>query len=143
MALQLKDFLPYRLSVLSNRVSQQIAGYYHDRFGLTIPQWRVMAVLAETPRLSATEVAERTAMDKAAVSRAVKSLTDRGYLKRHASQTDGRFAHLTLTAKGRKVYDEVIPVALDYEKKLLDTLTPSERKTLDEVLEKLAGTLPE
>ena len=72
--LHLDRFLPYRLSVLSNTVSMSIAGAYEREFGLTIPQWRVMAVLARLPDLSAVEVAERTAMDKVAVSRAVQAL---------------------------------------------------------------------
>ena len=70
VALQLENFLPYRLSVLTNLVSSAIAGAYRERFGLSIPEWRVVAVLANSPDLSAAEVAQRTAMDKVAVSRA-------------------------------------------------------------------------
>ena len=69
--LHLDRFIPYRLSVLTNTVSMIIAGAYEREFGLSIPQWRVIAVLARYPDLSAVEVAERTAMDKVAVSRAV------------------------------------------------------------------------
>src|ERR1700754_4084535 len=69
--LHLEHFVPYRLSVLTNIVSMSIAEAYEREFGLSIPQWRVIAVLARYPDLSAIEVAERTAMDKVAVSRAV------------------------------------------------------------------------
>src|SRR5215470_16697842 len=72
--LDLDRFVPYRLSVLTNRVSSAIARHYSDRFDLSIPEWRVMAVLGQTPGLSAREVAARTAMDKVQVSRAVASL---------------------------------------------------------------------
>ena len=72
--LDLDHFVPYRLSVLSNRVSDAIARHYSERFGLSIPEWRVMAVLGQTPGLSARDVAARTAMDKVQVSRAVACL---------------------------------------------------------------------
>ena len=77
-ALDLEHFLPYRLSVLANTVSTALAGAYALRFGLTIPQWRVIAVLARTPGLAAADVVERTAMDKVAVSRAVAGLARHG-----------------------------------------------------------------
>ena len=72
--LQLERFLPYRLSVLSNTISSAIATDYSRRFGLSIPQWRVLAVLADTPNLTAAQISTRTAMDKVAVSRAIASL---------------------------------------------------------------------
>src|SRR5215471_10118468 len=70
----LERFLPYRLSILSNRVSRAIALRYADAFGLTIPEWRIIAVLGRRPGLTATQVAEATEMDKVAVSRAVAKL---------------------------------------------------------------------
>src|SRR5215471_17853165 len=88
--LDLEHFLPYRLSVLSNRVSDAIAREYSDRFGLSIPEWRVMAVLGGTPGLSAREVAERTAMDKVQVSRAVESLMRARRVQKAADNRDGR-----------------------------------------------------
>ena len=89
-ALSLEHFLPYRLSVLANTVSSALAGAYALRFGLTIPQWRVIAVLARTPGLSAADVAERTAMDKVAVSRAVAGLARTGRLRRATAAGDRR-----------------------------------------------------
>ena len=90
--LQLVSFLPYRLSTLSNRISRAIADLYEERFQLTLPEWRVMAVLGEEPDLSANEVAERTAMDKVAVSRAVNRLIEAGRLERHFAADDKRRA---------------------------------------------------
>ena len=90
--LDLDRFLPYRLSVLSNRISQAIARLYQARFGFGITEWRVIAVLGRYPELSANAVAERTAMDKVAVSRAVAHLLERGLLLRemHVAAARGR-----------------------------------------------------
>jgi DNA-binding MarR family transcriptional regulator len=86
--LHLDKFLPYRLSVLSNTVSSAIAAAYFVNFGLSIPEWRVMAVLAANPGLSAAEVTARTAMDKVAVSRAVAALISAGRLHRTTVPAD-------------------------------------------------------
>ena len=135
--LNLDHFIPYRLSVLTNRVSSAIARHYSDRFGLTIPEWRVMAVLGQTPGLSAREVAVRTAMDKVQVSRAVTSLLSAKRLTRTAHAHDGRVAHLALSSKGRAIYDEVVPLALSLEERFLSALTTRERESLDSLLTKL------
>ncbi len=135
----LENFLPYRLSVLSNRVSQTIADLYNQRFGLAITEWRVMAVLGRFPGLSANEVAERTAMDKVAVSRAVARLLERNLLMRDIHSDDRRRSVLALSEVGYTVYDEVAPMALACEQRLLGTLDDEERAILDRLLSKLAG----
>lgn len=136
--LDLERFLPYRLSVLSNRVSSAIAKIYSDRFKLTIPEWRVIAVLGGTPDLSARDVAERTAMDKVQVSRAVDSLVRARRVARSADAADGRIQRLALTPKGRDIYDEVVPLALHLEDVFLSALTPAERTSLDGLMQKLS-----
>jgi DNA-binding MarR family transcriptional regulator len=136
--LDLEHFLPYRLSVLSNRVSDAIARQYSDRFGLTIPEWRIMAVLGGTPALSARDVAERTAMDKVQVSRAVESLVRARRVARTEDAQDGRISRLALTAKGRAIYDEVVPLALHLEEVFLSALKPDERRQLDALMAKLS-----
>src|SRR5580704_13007812 len=100
LRLDLDHFLPYRLSVLSNRVSSAIARQYSGRFDLNVPEWRTMAVLGGTPGLSAREVAARTAMDKVQVSRAVASLMRARRVARGGDASDGRVFRLSLTAKG-------------------------------------------
>jgi len=135
--LELEKFLPYRLSVLSNTVSQAIAREYEDRFQLSITEWRVVAVLGRYDGLSAREVAERTAMDKVAVSRAVAELMKDGRVKRSTADHDKRQSVLSLTAKGRKVYDEVAPLALQHEQRLLAHLDAEEREWLGRIIEKL------
>ncbi|MEJ0026792.1 MAG: MarR family winged helix-turn-helix transcriptional regulator [Rhizomicrobium sp.] len=136
--LDLERFLPYRLSVLSNRVSDAIARQYSDRFGLSIPEWRAMAVLGGAPGLSAREVAERTAMDKVQVSRAIESLVRARRVARVADAEDGRILRLSLTPKGRAIYDEVVPLALHLEEIFLSALDPQERRQFDMLMAKLA-----
>jgi DNA-binding MarR family transcriptional regulator len=137
--LHLDKFLPYRLSVLSNTVSSAIAAAYFANFGLSIPEWRVMAVLAANPGLSAAEVTARTAMDKVAVSRAVATLLAAGRLRRTTVATDRRRTHLNLTTSGVRVYARVVPMALEYERKLVASLSQRDRVTLDRILRVLLG----
>lgn len=135
--LELERFLPYRLSVLSNRVSQNIADLYAARFGLGITEWRVMAVLGRQPGLSANAVAERTAMDKVAVSRAVARLQERGLLARDTHGADRRRSVLELSDAGYRIYDEVAPLALARERALLAHFTAEDMLQLENVLAKL------
>lgn len=136
--LDLDHFLPYRLSVLSNRISQDIARLYADRFGLGITEWRVLAVLGRYPGLSAGQVAERTAMDKVAVSRAVASLLAAGRLKRDTHGDDRRRSVLELSEEGNRVYAEVAPAAIAYERRLLACLSPEDQSALSRLLQQLA-----
>ncbi|HEY5806687.1 MAG TPA: MarR family winged helix-turn-helix transcriptional regulator [Povalibacter sp.] len=135
--LHLDKFIPYRLSVLSNTVSMAIARAYAREFGLSIPEWRVIAVLARYPDLSAVEVAERSAMDKVAVSRAVQSLLRSRRLARRYDQDDRRRSVLRLSASGQSVYTRIAPLALAYEDKLLASLSAADRRALDRLIEAL------
>ena len=135
--LHLEGFLPYRLSVLSNTVSSAIAAAYFANFGLSIPEWRIVAVLAANPGLSAAEVTARTAMDKVAVSRAVQGLLAAGRLVRAYDAGDRRRTRLRLSSAGQSVYTRVAPLALSYEKKLLDALSATDRRALDRLVGRL------
>ncbi len=141
--LHLEDFLPYRLSVLSNVVSAAIAGAYAERFALSIPEWRVLAVLAATPDLAAAQVAAHTAMDKVAVSRAVANLLRTRRIERTTARTDRRRSMLRLSAAGARVYGEVVPVAREYERALLRPLSRAQRAALDKLLRVLIGRATE
>jgi DNA-binding MarR family transcriptional regulator len=132
--LHLDRFIPYRLSVLSNTISMSIAAAYEREFGLSIPQWRIMAVLARFPDLSAIEVAERTAMDKVAVSRAVQGLLRSKRVLRGYDKGDRRRSILRLSAAGQAVYARVAPLALRYEDELLSALSPSDHRALDRLI---------
>ena len=133
----LEDFLPYRLSILSNTVSRAIAAAYDRRFGLTIPEWRVIAVLGRFPGLSAVEVADRTMMDKVAVSRAVSKLIKSERIHREFADADRRRSILNLTDEGRRVHDEIAPMALKFEADLLHGLSQDEIRSLNALMERL------
>jgi DNA-binding MarR family transcriptional regulator len=135
--LKLDEFLPYRLAILSHSVSHSIASVYEKRFGLSIPEWRVIAIVGRFPGLSAVEVAERTVMDKVAVSRAVSKLIKSGRIDRQFADADRRRSILNLSEKGRQLHDEVAPLALQMEADLLEGLTDEEIEFLDRVIDKL------
>lgn len=133
----LENFLPYRLAILSHSVSHSIASIYEKRFGVSIPEWRVIAIVGRFPNLSAVEVAERTVMDKVAVSRAVTKLIKSGVIDRQFADADRRRSILNLSEKGRGVHDEIAPLALQMEADLLEDLTEAESEVLDRVIDKL------
>ena len=135
--LDLEHFLPYRLSVLSNRISQTIAETYAVRFGIGITEWRVIAVLGRHPGLSANGVAERTAMDKVAVSRTIAKLLERGLVQRDTHGDDRRRSVLELSEPGYGIYDEVVPLARARERALLAHFSADDRQLLDGLLTKL------
>lgn len=139
--LVLNQFLPFRLSVLSNAISRRLAETYSEQFGLTVWQWRVMAILAEDGDLTATQITARTHMDKVAVSRAVAGLIEDGRLQKRTSPDDGRRAFLCLTEAGQQDYDQIVPLALASESKLTSALTPEELATFTDLLVKVAKTV--
>jgi len=132
--LLLEEFLPYRLSVLTNTVSTALAREYQERFQLTIPQWRAMAVLALEAGLSANEVGLRTAMDKVTVSRAVAALVRAGRVVKRVDPHDRRRVRLRLSARGRAIYREIVPRARTLERALLSALPARDVAHLDRLL---------
>ena len=133
----LEKFLPYRLSILSHTVSTTIAQVYEKQFGVSIPEWRVIAILGRFPGLSAVEVAERTFLDKVAVSRAVTKLIKNGRIDRQFADADRRRSILNLSEEGQRVHDEIAPLALQFERDLLEGLSEEDRKSLDITMERL------
>ena len=137
--LNLKEFLPYRLSIVTNRISASFARLYSEKFNLSIPEWRVMAVLGQQPGLSADEVCSETEMDKVSVSRAVSKLLKKGLLKRDFSGDDRRRSILHLSEAGYGMYAQIVPLALSYEAELKTALTAVEQSQLEKLLDKLMG----
>ena len=133
----LEDFLPYRLSVLSHTISTNIARVYEKRFGVSIPEWRVIAILGRFPGLSAVEVADRTLMDKVAVSRAVTKLIKNGRIDRQFADADRRRSILNLSEEGRKVHNEIAPLALQFERELLQDISEDDYETYNSILDRL------
>lgn len=134
---RLAGFLPYRLSVVTNLVSRAFAERYSAEFGITIPEWRVMAVLGERSPVSSFEVCAATAMDKAKVSRAVSALIAKALVRKAAHPEDQRLLHLSLSAKGRKVYAAIVPRARELEAELVAGLSGAELAQLETLLDKL------
>jgi DNA-binding MarR family transcriptional regulator len=110
--LRLQDYLPYRLSVASNAVSRLIARAYEERFGLKIPQWRLIAVLADEGPLTPQALCGRTIMDKVTVMRAAQRLLQRRLLRRLPNRQDRRSHRLALTRSGARLYRQIVPLAL-------------------------------
>jgi len=134
----LEEFLPYRLSLLSNTVSQGISTAYRGPYGLSVTEWRVIAIIGRFPGLTASEVTQRGAMDKVAVSRAVHKLQEKGLVERSAHAEDRRRLPLKLTAgRGIPLFREVVPKALDYERRLLSVLSGEELQQFGRMLRKL------
>lgn len=124
----LDDFLPYRLSYTTNLVSDTIARAYDALFGLTIPEWRVVAVVAESSGVTQAAIGQKTRMDKVTVSRAAIALVDRGLLVRERHPEDRRAHQLALSEAGRDLYRAVAPKALELERMIFARIEPEELK---------------
>jgi DNA-binding MarR family transcriptional regulator len=128
--LELQRFLPYRLNRLAAEISEELSGIYAERFGLDVPEWRVLATLGAGEPVTAQAIVASTRTHKSTISRAIARLLEIGLIERIASPADGRERLLRFTAKGRKVYGEVAPLALDYEAELLARLPEDRRAAL-------------
>lgn len=124
-ALVLDRFIPFRLSYTSNLVSDTIAGTYEALFGLSIPEWRLVAVVAEGG-ITQAEIGQRTRMDKVTVSRAAVALVERGLMARDANPGDRRSHLLVLTDTGRELHAQIAPKALGLERRILADFAPEE-----------------
>ena len=135
--LELENFLPYRLSVLAQLVSESLHDLYAGPFELTVTQWRVMAALGRFAPLTASDVGQRIVMDKVAVSRAVSGLMKRGLVERATDRADRRRASLRLSTRGKAVHAKIVPLALDYEAKLYKVLSNEEREAFNSLADRL------
>ena len=136
-ALELENFLPYRLSILAQLVSESLHDLYGQPFGLSVTQWRVMAALGRFAPLTASEVGQRIIMDKVAVSRAVSGLMQAGLVERATDSSDRRRSSLRLSARGRTVHARIVPLALAFQDRLYAALSDDERRTFDDLSDKL------
>jgi DNA-binding MarR family transcriptional regulator len=135
--LKLERFLPYRLVVAATLASRALARIYGRHFGIGIPEWRVIAMLGQFDRLTARDVGDLSHMHKTKVSRAVNELAERGLIERTPNRDDRREAFLALSAPGRRIYDQVAPMALTFEKRLMDDIPQAEMQAFERVLSTL------
>jgi len=134
----LERFLPYRLNVLASLASNALAQIYAERFGLSIPAWRVVATLGQYDIRTARDIAAHGVMHKSTVSRAVSSLEQRGLIVRRPNQDDRREELLALTAEGRAIYEALAPQALAFEERLVSVLSAEEQEVLSALVDKLS-----
>lgn len=135
--LMLERFLPYRLAVLANTVSKGIARLYADRFGITIPEWRILAILGAFGPATASEIQSRSAMDKVQVSRAIARMLEARLIDRTVDATDRRRQTIAMTPAGERMYREIVPLAQSREAALLEGFSAEERVVLDRLLDRL------
>ena len=138
-SLDLDQFLPYLVNVLANRLSRELAGVYQARFGISIPEWRVIAHLSQHEDVSVREIHQRVDMDKAKVSRAAARLEAIGFIEKTDNKGDRRLVALRLTRRGRRLFTEIEPLALAFERESLSKLSKTEEAALRSVLKKLLG----
>ena len=137
----LNTYLPYRLSILSNRISSTISQVYHEKYALSIPEWRIVAILGNYQTCTATEIVDYTAMDKVAISRGVKKLIKRGFIERSEDADDRRRQNLSLTKVGQEVYEEVIPLTIEFEHMYINELNSKDIADLDRIVSKLFAVM--
>lgn len=137
--LKLEAFLPYRLNVLASLVSQALSRIYVERYGLGVPEWRVLVTLGQFGVMTGKAIGAHSHMHKTKVSRAVALLEKRRLLARRTNREDMREAFLSLTAAGRTMYEELAPHALDFARRLTEILTPAERDVFNRALRQLTA----
>jgi DNA-binding MarR family transcriptional regulator len=138
-ALKLEQFLPYQLNVVASLVSQALSRVYARRYGIGVPEWRVLVTLGQYETMTAKAIGAHTYMHKTKVSRAVALMEKRRLLVRRANRADKREAFLSLTTAGRTMYEEVAPHALDFAKRLTEILTPSDRDAFNRAVAQLTA----
>ena len=141
-SLDLFSFVPFRLNRLGAEVSAALSSEYRTRYGLDIPEWRVMATLGfRDEACSAQYISQCTRTHKSTISRAVTSLLGRALLERVENADDRREFRLRLTQKGRALYEELIPRLLRREQEILGCLSARERDEFARLLGKIEDSL--
>ncbi len=139
--MDLNQFLPYQLSILSLKISNGIAEHYQDQFGINISEWRVLVILYKNPDITAKKISQLSQMDKVRISRTLKSLEKKEYLTQSQHPLDARAKNYELNQRGRYLMRAVIPDALRYEESLLSQLSQKEREQLNHLIKKFEQIL--
>jgi DNA-binding MarR family transcriptional regulator len=135
--LKLEHFLPYQLNVVATLVSLALSRVYARRYGIGVPEWRVLVTLGQFGTMTGKAIGDHTHMHKTKVSRAVALMEKRRLLLRRTNRDDMRESFLSLTESGRTMYEEVAPHALDFTQRLTEILTPSDREAFNRALKQL------
>ena len=135
--LKLEEFLPYQLNVAASLVSQALSRIYAERYGIGVPEWRVLVTLGQFETMTGKAVGEHSHMHKTKVSRAVALLEKRKLLLRRANRSDLREAFLSLTPEGRAIYDDLAPGAMAFAHHLTEAIDPADRATFTRALQQL------
>ncbi|MGB1213505.1 MAG: MarR family winged helix-turn-helix transcriptional regulator [Pikeienuella sp.] len=133
----LDDFLPYQLAAAAERVSADFAVTYRAQFGLSIPEWRILAHLSQNDALSVRDLHQRAGLEKSKASRAAARLEASGLVEKKAGSVDKRLIELTLTAEGTAALTKLIPIARAFEDDIIASLTDQEQSALRSALQKL------
>tara|TARA_R100000655_G_scaffold99442_2_gene143338 strand:- start:9 stop:464 length:456 start_codon:yes stop_codon:yes gene_type:complete len=139
----LSDFLPYRLSVLAAHMSKKLSKVYGDTYGLSTPEWRVLAHMAHREKMSVREIHDRVSLDKPSVSRAVSKLEKADLLAKSTNARDHRLVEIEVTDEGLEVFHKIAPEALVFEAAVLKTFSAEERQQLGDLLTRLQDVLNE
>ncbi|MBV8851608.1 MAG: winged helix-turn-helix transcriptional regulator [Methylobacteriaceae bacterium] len=142
-AFSLRGFLPYQLAVLADYTSSRFSEVYSEKFGLSIPEWRVLATVGERDMMRAKDIEAERHLHKTVVSRAIAKLRARGLIELRNNAEDRRESFLLLTAKGRKLYAQIIPLARTYSDEIVVSLTASQRAGLQRGLERMMQQIDE
>jgi len=135
--MKLQNFLPYQLSVLSNKISAGIAKFYREQYKISVAQWRVLVLLSDLTNQTAKELTQKSQMDKVRISRTMKSLLTKKFISEKICKEDARARRYTLTSQGIQLINEVKPKALDFEKNLISSLNNDEIKNFQNSIEVL------
>lgn len=135
--LRLQRFLPYRLSVVSNAISEAIAQVYRDQYGLSMTEWRLLAVLAEHPGQSAQQLVQLTRLDKVSISRALRRMLEAGLVQRRVDRSDRRRLPLLLSSAGTALYQRIAPAVVAREQQILGCLQQADLQLLHQLLDQL------
>ncbi len=135
--LKLEEFLPYRLNVLANLVSQALSRIYVERYGLGVPEWRVLVTLGQFGVMTGKAIGAHSHMHKTKVSRAVAELEKRKLIARRANRADLRESFLSLSAAGRAIYEDLAPGALEFTRRLAEVVDPADRPAFERAMQRL------
>ena len=135
--LKLEEFLPYRLNVVASVVSQALSRLYAARYGIGVPEWRVLVTLGQYGMMTGKAVGAHSHMHKTKVSRAVSLLEKRKLLTRRTNRADLRESFLSLTPAGRAIYEDLAPIALDFARRLAEAIEPADRAAFQRAIDRL------